>query len=78
MQANGNFHHHIPGSIFREANGIFDDADALDRTDEMFNADASVGQTGIVLPLVVRHVSTPWFFMGLHDADPVKRKAKKA
>jgi len=77
MQATGNEHDPVSEAGFRIAEAFFDDADAFDAREDMFNDDPELPDHAVVLPLRIRPV-VPWLFLDrLIDHDGIGRKALK-
>lgn len=78
MQGTAEFHDQIPQARFEQAQGVFDDATALDTTIHMLNAHPAPGQRAIGRFLLTRELLFAGFLGRHQDLDLGQRKGQKA
>ena len=61
MQGTAEFHHQIPYARLEQAQGVFDDATALDTTIDMFDAQPALGEGLIRYLLLPRELLAAGF-----------------
>jgi len=78
MQGTAEFHDQIPQARLEQAQGVFDDATALDTTVHMLNAHPTAGQRVIGRFLLLRQLLFAGFLGRHQDLDLGQRKGQKA
>ena len=78
MQGTAEFHDQIPQASFEQAQGVFDDATALDTTIDMLNAHPATGHR-VISRLLLGRQRVATGLLGRHeDLDLGQREGQKA
>lgn len=78
MQTAAHLHHHVPDTVFPQADCVFDHSAAFDTTDYVFGHDPALGNRAMVCFLRGGPFATLWLLKRARMLHTLKQKAQKA